>query len=87
MVASCVLIRRYHQPGVTQPAPTLVRWTLIMLFSIGAASCGAQRPSAGAAGELGSCRFRPRSSMGKGTARAPSRREACGQTEHATWNI
>ncbi len=40
MVASCVLIRRYHQPGVTKPAPTLVRWLFIMLFSIGAASCG-----------------------------------------------
>jgi hypothetical protein len=37
MVASCVLIRRYHQPGVTKPGPTIIRWLLIVLFSIGAA--------------------------------------------------
>jgi len=29
----------------------------------------------------------PRSIMDKGTVRAPSRWEACGQTEHSTWNI
>ena len=36
MVASSVLIRRYHQRGVTKAAPTIARWLLIVAFSIGA---------------------------------------------------
>ena len=35
MVASSVLIRRYHQRGVTRSAPTIIRWALIVAFSIG----------------------------------------------------
>ena len=38
MVASSVLIRRYHQAGITKSAPTVIRWALITLFSIGAAT-------------------------------------------------
>lgn len=35
MVASSVLMRRYHQRGVTHAAPTMIRWALIVAFSIG----------------------------------------------------
>ncbi|KAK9823007.1 hypothetical protein WJX81_005796 [Elliptochloris bilobata] len=38
MVASSVLIRRYHQRGITHSGPTIIRWALIVLFSIGFAA-------------------------------------------------
>ena len=43
MVASSVLIRRYHQRGVTHAAPTIIRWGLIVAFSIGAGCSSAVR--------------------------------------------
>ena len=43
MVASSVLIRRYHQRGVTKAAPTMIRWGLIVAFSIGAGCSRAVR--------------------------------------------